>query len=72
MVAVPRCWARPEEITVAADDHESMAETDYLLRSPANATRLITAANEARHGRHLLSKTTAELESLADEDELPR
>ena len=49
-----------------------MAETDYLLRSPANATRLITAANEARHGRHLLTKTTAELERLADEDELPR
>lgn len=57
---------------MAADDHESIAETDYLLRSPANATRLITAANEARHGRHLLTKTTAELERLADEDELPR
>ena len=57
---------------MAADDHESMAETDYLLRSPANATRLITAANEARRGRRLLTKTTAELESLADEEEPPR
>jgi hypothetical protein len=72
MVAVPRCWVRPEEITVTADDHESMAETDYLLRWPANATRLITAANEARRGRLLLTKTMAELETLAGEDEPPR
>jgi antitoxin YefM len=34
---------------VAADDYESMEETDYLLRSPANATRLMAAAEEVRH-----------------------
>ena len=37
---------------VAADDYESMEETDYLLRSPANATRLMAAADEVRHGRN--------------------
>ena len=52
---------------VAADDYESMAETDYLLRSPANAARLIAAADEARHGRSLITKTMDELEALADE-----
>ena len=32
----------------AADDDESMEETDYLLRSPANAARLTAAADEMR------------------------
>lgn len=36
---------------VAADDYESMAETDYLLRSSANATRLMTAAEDVRRRR---------------------
>jgi antitoxin YefM len=53
---------------VAADDYESMEETDYLLRSPANATRLMAAADDVRRGRQLLSKNMAELEALADED----
>jgi antitoxin YefM len=54
---------------VAADDYESMEETDYLLRSPANATRLMAAADEVRRGRSLLTKTMEELETMADEDE---
>jgi antitoxin YefM len=54
---------------VAADDYESMEETDYLLRSPANATRLMAAADDVRRGRQLLSKNMAELDALADEDD---
>jgi antitoxin YefM len=54
---------------IAADDYESMAETDYLLRSPANAARLMAAAEEVRGGRSLITKTFEELEYLADEDE---
>jgi antitoxin YefM len=53
---------------IAADDYESMAETDYLLRSPANAARLMTAAEEVRSGRTLITKTMEELEDMADED----
>lgn len=53
---------------IAADDYESMAETDYLLRSPANAARLMTAAEEVRSGRKLLTKTMEELEGMADEN----
>jgi antitoxin YefM len=52
---------------IAADDYESMAETDYLLRSPANAARLMAAAAEARSGRDLITKTMEELEDMADE-----
>ena len=52
---------------IAADDYESMAETDYLLRSPANAARLMAAAEEVRSGRNLITKTMEELEGMADE-----
>ena len=44
-----------------------MAETDYLLRSPANAARLMAAADEVRRGRTLITKTMEELRALADE-----
>lgn len=54
---------------IAADDYESMEETDYLLRSPANATRLMAAAEEVRRGRQLLTKTMEELETLAEEED---
>jgi antitoxin YefM len=52
---------------IAADDYESMAETDYLLRSPANAARLMAAAEEVRGGRNLITKTMQELEDMAGE-----
>ena len=52
---------------IAADDYESMAETDYLLRSPANAARLMAAAEEVRGGRNLIAKTMEELEDMAGE-----
>jgi antitoxin YefM len=52
---------------VSAEDYESMAETDYLLRSPANAARLMSAAEDVRRGRTLISKTMEELQSMADE-----
>jgi antitoxin YefM len=54
---------------VAADDYESMAETDYLLHSPANAARLMAAADEVRRGRSLITKTMEELQAMADEGE---
>jgi antitoxin YefM len=56
---------------VAADDYESMAETDYLLRSPANAARLMAAADDVRHGRALITKTMGELQVMADEGDAP-
>jgi antitoxin YefM len=55
---------------VAADDYESMAETDYLLRSPSNAARLMAAAEDVRQSRALLPKTMEELHAEADEGDL--
>ncbi|MGW7355501.1 type II toxin-antitoxin system Phd/YefM family antitoxin [Streptomyces sp. NPDC054802] len=54
---------------VAADDYEAMEETDYLLRSPANAARLLAAAEDVRMGRRLITKRMEELEALAAERE---
>jgi antitoxin YefM len=54
---------------ISAEDYESMAETDYLLRSPVNAARLLTAAGEVRQGRSLITKSMDELQALADEGE---
>jgi antitoxin YefM len=56
---------------VAADDYESMEETDYLLRSPANAARLIAAAEDVRRGRTLLARSPDELHAMAGEGDLP-
>ena len=54
---------------VAAEDYESMAETDYLLRSPANAERLLTAAAGVRGRRALITKTMSELQAMAEQDD---
>ena len=53
---------------IAADDYGSMSEIDYLLRSPANASRLMIAADEVRCGRTLITKSMEELRAKADED----
>jgi antitoxin YefM len=37
-------------VLVAADEYEGLVETVHLLRSPANATRLIAALERARAG----------------------
>jgi antitoxin YefM len=37
---------------VAAEEYEALRETAYLLRSPANARRLIESYQEALAGRH--------------------
>ena len=50
-----------------ADELESLKETAYLLRSPRNATRLLSALHRSRQGR----TSPADLESLAGELGLP-
>ncbi|HEY4100291.1 MAG TPA: type II toxin-antitoxin system Phd/YefM family antitoxin [Gemmatimonadales bacterium] len=53
---------------IPADELASLHETAYLLRSPANAARLLAALTRARSGR---SKPT-DLASLRRELNLPR
>ena len=38
-------------VLISKTEFDSLAETAYLLRSPANATRLLEALGQARTGR---------------------
>jgi antitoxin YefM len=38
-------------VIVSLDDYQSLKETAYLLRSPENARRLVTAIEELEAGR---------------------
>ena len=38
-------------VLISREDYESLEETAYLLRSPANARRLLAAATRAKRGR---------------------
>jgi antitoxin YefM len=42
---------RDPVVLVALDDYESLKETAYLLRSPANARRLLNAIERLEKGR---------------------
>ena len=48
-------------VLMSLDDFEAWQETDYLLRSPANARRLLESVNQDRTGR-------AEPQKLVDTD----
>ncbi|KFF59050.1 MULTISPECIES: type II toxin-antitoxin system Phd/YefM family antitoxin [Cryobacterium] len=37
-------------VILSKEDYDAMTETAYLLRSPANAERLLTAIERARRG----------------------
>jgi antitoxin YefM len=48
-VVITRAGREPAVI-VSLDDYESLKETAYLLRSPANARRLLAAIDELESG----------------------
>ena len=52
-------------VLIAADEYEGLLETVHLLRSPANAARLLAALERARTGAgapHSLADLRAELD----------
>ncbi|HEY9378209.1 MAG TPA: type II toxin-antitoxin system prevent-host-death family antitoxin [Jiangellaceae bacterium] len=49
-VVITRAGHEPVVI-VSLDDYESLKETAYLLRSPVNARRLLTAIERLESGR---------------------
>lgn len=54
-----------DAVLMSAEDFDSWQETIYLLRSPANARRLMEAVARDRAGQASIAKTMDELESLA-------
>jgi antitoxin YefM len=56
-----------DAVLMSAEDFDSWQETIYLLRSPANARRLMEAVARDRAGHSSVVRTMEELEALAGE-----
>jgi antitoxin YefM len=54
-------------VLMSAEDFDSWQETIYLLRSPANARRLMEAVARDKSGQAAVVKSMEELEALAGE-----
>jgi antitoxin YefM len=54
-------------VLMSAEDFDSWQETIYLLRSPANARRLMEAVARDKSGQTTVVKNMEELEALAGE-----
>ncbi|MEU6538314.1 type II toxin-antitoxin system Phd/YefM family antitoxin [Streptomyces sp. NPDC047000] len=57
-----------DAVLMSADDYESWQETIYLLRSPANARRLMEAVARDKASATSVAKTLEELQELAGEE----
>lgn len=58
-----------DAVLMSADDYDSWQETVYLLRSPANAQRLMAAVARDRESTPTITKTMDELRDLAGGEE---
>jgi antitoxin YefM len=56
-----------DAVLMSAGDFDSWQETIYLLRSPANARRLMEAVARDKAGESAVIKTMEELQALAGE-----
>jgi antitoxin YefM len=54
-----------DAVLMSAEDFDSWQETIHLLRSPANARRLMEAVERDKAGRGTVEKTLEELQDLA-------
>jgi antitoxin YefM len=57
-----------DAVLMSAEDYESWQETVYLLRSPANARRLMGAVARDKAGAAAVGKTVEELQELAGDE----
>ncbi|MET7732326.1 type II toxin-antitoxin system Phd/YefM family antitoxin [Streptomyces sp. NPDC005402] len=55
-----------DAVLMSADDYRSWQETVYLLRSPANAARLMKAIADYQAGTETVPKTMDELYGAVD------
>ncbi|MEU9401290.1 type II toxin-antitoxin system prevent-host-death family antitoxin [Streptomyces sp. SID4985] len=57
-----------DAVLMSAEDYESWQETVYLLRSPANARRLMEAVARDRESGPVVTKSLDELRALAGDE----
>lgn len=58
-----------DAVLMSAEDYDSWQETVYLLRSPANARRLMEAVARDKAGESTVLKTIDELRDMAGGEE---
>lgn len=58
-----------DAVLMSAEDYDAWQETVYLLRSPANAARLMAAVARDKEGAAAVVKTMGELNALAEDAE---
>ncbi|MFB7900436.1 type II toxin-antitoxin system Phd/YefM family antitoxin [Streptomyces xiamenensis] len=58
-----------DAVLMSADDYDSWQETIYLLRSPANAQRLMEAVARDKAGEAGVARTLDELRDMAGGEE---
>ncbi|WP_046723986.1 type II toxin-antitoxin system Phd/YefM family antitoxin [Streptomyces xiamenensis] len=58
-----------DAVLMSADDYDSWQETIYLLRSPANAQRLMEAVARDKAGEAEVARTLDELRDMAGGEE---
>lgn len=68
-VVVVKRRNHPAVAMIAADELASLMETAHLLRSPANAERLLAALGRSRHGAPQVKKTVSVLRQELGLDE---
>lgn len=66
-IAVEIVSRRGNAVLISADDYAALQEAAHLLRSPANAQRLLAAYTDAVAGRNLADHDLSELQALADQ-----
>ncbi|MFD6230790.1 type II toxin-antitoxin system Phd/YefM family antitoxin [Streptomyces sp. NPDC060232] len=59
---------RGDAVLMSAADYDSWQETVYLLRSPANARRLMEAVARDREGAASVAKNMEELQAQAGDE----
>lgn len=58
---------KPDVVLIAAEDLEGLKETNYLLRSPVNAERLLASLDNVTRGEGLTELTPQALATLRRE-----
>lgn len=56
-----------DAVLISREEYEALEETAHLMRSPANARRLLDAYEDAVAGRNLREVDPAELDALTSE-----
>ena len=65
-VLITRSGGKPPMVMMSLEDFAGYAETEYLMRSPANKKQLLESIASIERGDKLVTVTMEELEKMAE------